>query len=150
MNLQVLNFWNKYKTFCDIGHENFSVAEMGDRLADLIHRGVKTATCSSYQAYLDSKDALPEVGSFFVVITAKGDPLCICQVTDVRIGSFNSVDAAFAFEEGEDDRTLDSWTREHRRFFGLSSPDAFQEQESFQVVFERFQLVWPRADDCTT
>jgi len=124
----------------------FSIAEFGDspeladQLCDLIRRGIKTATSSSYQYYLDENEALPAVGGFFVVVDSRGEPVCIYKVTDVRVGPFGSTDAAFAYDEGEDDRSLEAWRREHLRFFGLA---AGAEAELFPVVFERFRLVWP-------
>jgi uncharacterized protein YhfF len=77
-----------------------------------------------------------------MVVNTKGDPRCIYEVTEVRIGPFASVDAAFAFEEGEDDRSVEAWRRAHRRFFGLPQ-DMPGREESFLVVFERFRRVWP-------
>jgi hypothetical protein len=47
------------------------------------------------------------------------------------------VDAAFAFDEGEDDRTLTSWRSGHERYFrrlGVFAPD-------MPLICERFRLV---------
>ena len=115
-------------------------AELADHLTDLIRRGIKTATSSSYQSYRDENAALPRVGGFFVAVDSKREPVCIYQVTEVRVGAFGSADAEFAFDEGEDDRSLAAWRLAHLRFFGL--PETPQSDE-FPVVFERFRLVWP-------
>ncbi len=145
---KILAFWNEYKACNDAAPDAFSIAEFGDspeladHLADLIRCGIKTATSSDYQLYADGDEALPAIGGFFMVINSKREPVCIYQVTEVRIGAFGSVDAAFAFDEGEDDRSLAAWQRAHRRFFGLSdAPEG--DEDSFLVVFYRFRLVWP-------
>jgi len=143
---EILAFWNAYKAWNNAAPNEFFVGEFGDspaltdHLTDLIRRGIKTATSSSYQIYLDENEALPAVGSFFVAVDSRNAPVCIYQLTDVRVGPFASVDAEFAFDEGEDDRSLAVWQRAHRRFFGLPE---MADEESFLVVFERFLLVWP-------
>ena len=148
-------FWNEYKLWNNAAPEAFSVCEFGDTpelsdaLIDLIKRGVKTATASAYQAYLDENEAVPQAGCFVVVVDSRGDPACLYEITDVRVGFLQSVDAAFAFDEGESegegegDRTREGWLEEHRRFFGLPFPGMSHEEENFRVVFERFRLVWP-------
>ncbi len=55
-----------------------------------------------------------------------------------------SVDEAFAWDEGEDDRTRASWLDEHRAFFGrLAERGGFPMHDDIETVFERFQVVWP-------
>ena len=60
------------------------------------------------------------------------------------LGDFNSADAAFAWDEGEDDRSLESWRTEHRRYWqrGCAARGAVW-RESDEIVFERFRVVWP-------
>jgi uncharacterized protein YhfF len=146
---KVLAFWQAFKADCGTAPDRFAIGEFGntpalaDHLVDLIRRGIKTATSSTYQSYLDEKEPLPQAGSFFVAVDARGEPACVCQVTEVRVGPLGSVDAAFASEEGEGDRSRAAWMREHRRFFGLPALPVGDDEETFLVLFERFRLVWP-------
>jgi uncharacterized protein YhfF len=57
------------------------------------------------------------------------------------------VDDSFAYDEGEGDRTRDSWLHDHREFFerqvaerGIATPDGL---DALTCVFERFVIVWP-------
>ncbi|MBG6192468.1 uncharacterized protein YhfF [Arthrobacter sp. CAN_A212] len=63
---------------------------------------------------------------------------------ELRIGDFTSADAKFAVDEGEDDLSLESWRREHRRYWTrVSAAQDRQWTESDEIVFERFSVVWP-------
>ncbi len=56
------------------------------------------------------------------------------EVTQRR---FNEVDEAFAFDEGEGDRTLAYWRKAHQRYFerqGMDSPDMILYCERFCLV----------------
>ena len=71
-------------------------------------------------------------------------PRAVLRTTELRIGPFSSVDARFAYDEGEGDRTLDSWIAGHRRYFDrVSAARGVTWNEDDEVVFERFQLIWP-------
>ncbi len=55
---------------------------------------------------------------------------------------YNEVDAAFAHEEGEGDRSLTHWRAAHRNYFGRQ--DKFS--EDMMLMCERFRLVDILAD----
>ncbi len=58
--------------------------------------------------------------------------------------TFAEVDAAFAFDEGEGDRSLDYWRGAHERFFTRTLPDIGKTfNETMPVVCERFEKVYP-------
>jgi uncharacterized protein YhfF len=64
----------------------------------------------------------------------------------VEIKPFTEVTAEFAYSEGEDDRTLDSWRREHRKYFTrvlVARGERFD--EASLVVAESFELLHPRS-----
>ena len=42
-----------------------------DKLADLVARGIKTATCSAYAFYETGEEKLPEVGDYSVITDSK-------------------------------------------------------------------------------
>ncbi len=80
-----------------------------------------------------------------MVVDGKGEPLCIFQTTEVRIGPLNSVDDAFAWDEGEGDRSRAWWLDAHTEFFMRQAEcEGFVFTEVIETVFERFKLVWPR------
>jgi uncharacterized protein YhfF len=62
----------------------------------------------------------------------------------VTIKPLIEVDAAFAWDEGEGDRTLVDWLDGHRRFFRRQATrEGWQFHDRIETVFERFEVVWP-------
>ena len=117
--------------------------EMASELGDLVRAGVKTATTSALWAY-EPDEALPQVGELSVVLDGDNKPLCIIETTEVRTMTFAEVDAAFAFDEGEGDRSLAYWRGAHERFFTRTLPEIGKTfSETMPVVCERFKKVYP-------
>jgi uncharacterized protein YhfF len=120
-------------------------AEMADELADLVLHGPKRATAGLVADFEADGEALPRTDEHCVVVGGDCRPRAITRTTEVRVGPLSSVDARFAYDEGEGDRTREWWLDAHTRFFrrrcealGVTfSPD-------LPVVFERFEVVWPR------
>lgn len=84
------------------------------------------------------------VGGHWVVLDGAGAERLVLRTTEVRTGRLDSVDDAFAHDEGEDDRSRASWLREHRRYVRrvLGRPDDAW-VDDVEMVFERFTVVWP-------
>lgn len=112
-------------------------AEMADELGKLVLEGKKTATTSLYHLYEQDSEPLPKVGAISFIKDSQGNPLCVVQITKVEIKPFKSVDADFAFQEGEGDRSLEYWRNAHIEFF--SKYCAFN--ESLDVVCETFRVI---------
>src|SRR5262249_19455983 len=111
--------------------------EMADALLALVLEGRKTATTSALREYDTEGQPASRVGERFIVLDGSGRPACVAETCEVTIKRFDEVDAAFAYDEGEGDRSLESWRREHERFFrkhGLFAEDML-------LVCERFRLV---------
>jgi uncharacterized protein YhfF len=54
------------------------------------------------------------------------------------------VDDAFAWDEGEGDRTRASWLESHLRYFQRTLAARGRAwDDDLPVVFERFRVVWP-------
>jgi uncharacterized protein YhfF len=81
--------------------ETFSFGD-SPALADLA--GIKTATCWSAVEGLKT-----EPGKLTVMLGGNGRPLAIIETVELALRRFDEVDASFAYDEGEDDRTLASW-----------------------------------------
>lgn len=78
---------------------------LGDKLATLVLAGLKRATC--WAASEGTKQS--EVGKPWVMLSGSGRPLAILQTTELTERRFNEVDTAFAYDEGEGDRSLAFW-----------------------------------------
>ena len=118
--------------------------ELADGLLDLVLHGPKRATAGAVAEYVHEGQPLPRVGGHWIVHDGAGVPRAVLRSIELRLGPLDSVDDAFAWDEGEDDRTRESWLREHERYFARSLPTigaAFHPR--IEVVFERFRVVWP-------
>lgn len=116
---------------------------LADELGALIVAGTKTATCSVLWEYEAEGSTLPEVGLKTIVLGGNGDPLCIVETTEVEVVPYDEVDAQFAFEEGEGDRSLEDWRDAHWRFFSRTLPNLGKEPTmDMPLVCERFRVIY--------
>jgi uncharacterized protein YhfF len=61
----------------------------------------------------------------------------VVETVELTLHRFDEVDAAFAYDEGEDDRTLASWRKVHRIYFGRRGQFA----EDMLLWCERFRVL---------
>lgn len=107
-------------------------AELADELAALVLAGKKTATC--WAAVEGQKT---EAGRRWIVERSDGHPLAVIETLEVTQRRFDEVDAAFAYDEGEDDRSLAAWRDAHREYFTRLG----QFGEEMLLWCERFRLI---------
>lgn len=147
---EVREFWRAFRRASGIEHDDYDVvafgdgAEMADELAELVASGVKRATAGLFRDFRPGGEAMPRVGGHVVVIDGKGRPRCVWRTTEVSVKPLIEADAAFAWDEGEGDRTLEDWLDGHRRFFTRQAArEGFEFHDGLETVFERFRVVWP-------
>jgi uncharacterized protein YhfF len=131
-------------------HDNYVVGSFGDspematKLADLAMAGIKKATASLARDYDDGRDPMPKHGDFIMMLDGEGRTRFIWRTTEVTIKPLIEVDEAFAWDEGEGDRTRDWWLDAHRRYFARQATrEGFEMDDEILAVFERFDVVWP-------
>jgi uncharacterized protein YhfF len=106
--------------------------DLADQLLELVLEGVKTATCSTEDEPNTSKP-----GEQWIVLDGRGNPRCVIESTEVTYRRYGDVDAAFAHDEGEGDRSLSYWRDAHRRYFTRLGKFS----EDMMLMCERFRLV---------
>ena len=106
--------------------------ELADELLGLVIRGIKTATCST-----EDEPNTSTPGERWIVLDGHGEPRCVIETTEVSYRRVDEVDANFAFEEGEGDRSLDHWRKAHRAYFTRQGKFS----EDMMLMCERFRLV---------
>jgi uncharacterized protein YhfF len=111
--------------------------ELADALLELVLAGTKTATCST-----EDEPNTSTPGERWIVLDGRGKPRCIIESTEVTYRRFGEVDAAFAADEGEGDRSLGYWRQAHRSYFGRRG----RFSEDMMLMCERFRLVEIFAD----
>jgi uncharacterized protein YhfF len=118
--------------------------DMADELAQLVACGTKTATASLLWEYQAEGENLPQAGDVSMILDGRDAPVCLIQTVQVEIKPFDQVDAAFAFDEGEGDRSLDYWREGHWRFFSSACQRIGRTpSQGMPVVCERFRLLYP-------
>lgn len=121
-------------------------AELADELGTLVVHGPKRATAGLLLEFEARQEPLPGVGDRCAVLGGDGMPLAIVGTTDVRVGPLSSVDSHFAWDEGEGDRTRAWWLAAHTRYFTRQcAAMGARFDDDIAVVFQRFELLWPRA-----
>lgn len=117
--------------------------QLADELLVPILNGIKTATCSAVWEYEKEGSVIPRVGLITVVLDGNKEPRCIIETTEIKVRKYSEVDAEFASEEGEGDRSLEYWRAAHKRFFTRILPAVGREfSEDMPLVCERFKVVW--------
>jgi uncharacterized protein YhfF len=108
-------------------------AELADELLELVLIGKKTAT--AWAAAEGDKGVV--VGKRWIVKDGQGRSGAILETVELTRRRFGEVDAAFAHDEGEGDRSLAWWREAHIRYFtrrGEFSPE-------MELYCERFRLI---------
>ncbi len=118
-----------------------SSKELADELAELVVQGVKTATSGLVWEYQEK--GVIQLGQLSVVTDWDNNPVCIMETTEVRIIPFKEVDEQFAYDYGEEERTLQWWQEAVGNYYRRMSASANQEfNENSLVVCERFKVIY--------
>jgi uncharacterized protein YhfF len=118
--------------------------ELSDELLGLVLDGRKRATCCLMQQIETGKEGRAQIGGYCVVLDGRDRPAAIWRTTDVSVRAVNQVDDAFAWDEGEGDRTRADWLRMHNDYYqALAAREGFAYDDGMPAVFERFTIVWP-------
>jgi uncharacterized protein YhfF len=105
--------------------ESFSFGdspELAQELLELVLIGKKTATCWA----ASEGDKGVAAGKRWIVKDGQGRASAILETVELKRRRFGEVDAAFAYDEGEGDRSLAYWRKAHTEYFtrrGEFSPD---------------------------
>ena len=139
-----------FRRYARLDHDSYALGSVGDspeiatELADLVIPEIKRAIASLARDCGEGREPMPRPGDFDMILD--GDehrPRLIWRTTQVTIKPLSQVDEAFAWDEGEGDRTRDWWAA-HRRDFGRqASRGGFEFDDEILTVFERFEVVWP-------
>ena len=105
---------------------------LADELLALVLAGHKTATCTTRD---DPNMSRP--GERWIVLDGGGVARCVIETVEITSRRYDQVDAQFAYDEGEGDRSLAYWRDAHRAYFGRQG----KFQDEMMLVCERFRLL---------
>lgn len=151
MSDKIEAYWQQYLDTLPEAERNITYSaegwgdspEMATELGTLIAQGIKTATCSALWEWEAEGEAPPEPSMITIVLDGENNPLCIVETTEVTIRPYNEVDAQFASDEGEGDRSLEYWRRVHWNFFTRSLAAIGKEPAlDMPLVCERFRVIY--------
>ena len=118
--------------------------EAATKFGKLVRDGVKTTTSSLVWGLEHLGEPSPKVGNIELIVDGNDEPLCIIELTEVKIKPFNSADEQFAFEYGEGDRTLAFWLSDNWDFHSRWCIEIGREaSETMPIVFQRFRVLYP-------
>ena len=118
-----------------------------DRLVVAILDGRKTSTTALLAETQHEGEPLPSPGDRRVVVDSDDRPVCITEVTEVRVVHLDEVDLAHAVAEGEGYGTVARWRAAHEEFwhsplFRAALGDLeFAVDDATPVVLERFSVL---------
>jgi len=119
-------------------------AELAHELVELVLHGPKRATAGLSEFNDQMPQVKPVAGGYSVLTERDGTPRAVIRTTVLERRPFSEVDARFAWDEGEGDRTLADWKDGHRRFFTRELAVLGRRfDESMAVDLERFELLYP-------
>lgn len=116
---------------------------LADELGNLVLSGRKSATCSAMWNYEAEGEPFPQVGTLWLVLSGRNEPMCVVETVEVTFRKYNEVDADFARAEGEDDLSLESWREGHKRFFTRTLAAIGRNfSEDMPLICERFRIIY--------
>lgn len=112
--------------------------ELADELAQLVLRGIKTATCCSATSFQreNERGKAPSVGSYNIILDGTGQPVCVIKTVRMQVIRFFEMTSELASKEGEGDLSLEYWKKGHKRYFEREGTYS----EEMELVFEEFEL----------
>ncbi len=146
----VLDYWELFRKTYGVTESFVNISafgdspELADELLELVLARKKTGTATLVIEMERLGEKMPVVGGYNVILDGRGKPAAIIRTTSVDIKPFAEVGEAFAYSEGEDDRTLESWRREHWAYWvRMGRRLGFVMKEELLVICENFELVYP-------
>lgn len=119
-------------------YERWKFGTDNDKLVELVLKGEKRATTSLYSEYLNDNEELPKVGDRSIILFDDGRDACLIEDVEVIVTEFKNITEDLAFIEGEGDKSLDYYRKEHIRIF--KNIDSSFDNDS-KVVFEIFKVI---------
>lgn len=146
---ETLDFWEKAKSETGIEGAFTDAYGIGDtpelkqELLDLVLEGKKRASTSLVKESEIEGWPLPEVGQYNIILDGSDKPAAVIKTVSVRRCRFSEVDEEHAYWEGEDERTLESYIREHTKYYRRRGEAlGFEFTPDMEVVLDRFEMMY--------
>lgn len=105
--------------------------------------GERTAISHCVPAYLTTRQRMPQVGDYTMVMDFYGNPCCILHTTDVAIAPMPELPEPL-LQQDCPDQDRDSWlNRKHTEYAALAKRLGFHYHDELPVLMETVELVYP-------
>lgn len=147
IQMNAKEMWERFAAQADVRDADYEAWAFGgapDELADLVCRGIKTATSSACALYKLEQEPLPSAGAYSVILDSNKEAKCVIRTIKVSVVPFCQISEDHAYQEGEGDRSLAHWRAVHEAFFRACLSEAgLPFDENAEVVCEEFAVVYP-------
>jgi len=123
-NLDIERFWTRFceqaRTPTTTPYQAWYFGDSRDlahELVELVVHGAKRATTSLLWSIQRRPELAAIPGAYSVVTELNAEPRAVIRTTRIDVRAFDAVDAELAWEEGEDDRSLEAWRAAHLDYF---------------------------------
>jgi len=149
--IEAAAFWQRYLAATgDAGEPRYTAVacfgdsvELAEELLELVLGGRKRATAGSVADYEADGLPLPNAGERWIACDGRGCPRVVIRTVEIRVGPLSSVDEAFAWDEGEGDRSRADWLRSHTDYFRrLHERLGVPFHDEIAVIFGRFETAY--------
>jgi uncharacterized protein YhfF len=148
---EVLDYWERFKKETGVVAELTDAFGMGDspelrqELLELVLEGKKRASTTLVSEMVTEGWPEPKEGDYNILLDGEGRPAAVIVTVSARRARFRDVDAEHAYWEGEMERTLESYRREHAKYYRRRGEAlGFEFSEDMEVILERFEVVYPK------
>ena len=147
---ETLVFWDRVKRETGVEGDFTDAYGIGDSselkqvFLELILEGKKRASTTLVRESMLEGWPEPEVGQYNIVLDGDDEPAAVIRTVSVRRCRFSDVDEEHAYWEGEDERTLDAYIREHTKYYTrIGGRLGFEFTPDMEVILDRYELVYP-------
>ncbi len=122
---------------------SFGAGELADRPLALVLAGTKTATAMPRWEREARGQPLWQVGDESIALDGSGVPRCVIATTALLVMPFDAIDAGFARDYGEGDRTL-AWFQSAAwdSYSGVVAGLGRTPTRDMPMICERFRIVY--------
>ena len=123
-------------------YDAWAFGDDADRLAELVKKGIKTATSSLLCFYELEGEELPGTSQYNIILDSQNQAVCIIRTKKVYVTTFDKISENHAYKEGEGDRSLEYWKSVHRDFFTKELKTIGKHfSTDLEIVCEEFEVM---------
>ena len=117
--------------------------ELVDELLGYIKQGIKRTSTSlvkenELEGWPESKE-----GNYDIILDGRNKPVLVIKTVSVRRVKYRDVDAEHAYWEGEGDRSLETYFKEHDKYYKRRGEQlGFEFNKDMLVDLNRFEIVY--------